>query len=82
MMTINQTASIECPAGNQRSLLPGILAAVAMLGFAGIQIAGMLAYHWRGSFVVFTLVVGAFVYFGAMGFQRWRAKRPCDAAPA
>jgi hypothetical protein len=76
MMTSNQTASIECHAGARRSVLPGILAAVAMLAFAVIQIAGMLAYQWRGSFVVFTLVVGGFVYFGTMGFQRWRAMRP------
>jgi hypothetical protein len=72
----NQTASTKSQSVTRQSVLPGILArAVAIIGFAAIQVAGMSVFQWRGSLAVIVLVVTAFVYFGAMGFQRWRARR-------
>jgi hypothetical protein len=67
------TAPKENPSGWKRSLLPGILAAVAMLGCSLIQVIGMLAYNWSGGTTVLMLAIGALVYFGTMGYQQWRA---------
>ncbi len=67
------TAPKDSTSTSKKSLLPGILAALAMLLYAGMQVIGMLAYNWNGHSTVIMLALGAFVYFGTMGFQQWNA---------
>lgn len=70
------TAPKESPSESKKSLLPAILAAIAMLLYAAMQVIGMLFYNWSGHSTVVMLAVGAFVYFGTTGYQQWRASRP------
>jgi len=71
-MKADKTVPIGTPCGTKESLLPGILAAVAMVAFSIIQVMGMMFYQY-GSAVIFMLVIGAFVYFGTKGYQQWKA---------
>ena len=70
-MTINNS---ETGSSTPASLLPGILAAGAMIAFAIVQVVGMLAYNWRAGGTFLMLVVGGFVYLATTGYQRWKAQ--------
>lgn len=73
---VKEAAPAESCPGAKVSLLPSIMAAVAMLGFSAIQVIGMLAYNWGGGGTLYMLVVGAFAYLATKGYQQWRAACP------